>query len=76
MSTPQDIVAEAVNLLPVAEVAISLIAKVVQMAEDAKGASQEKHDSIMGRLKAAEDSLATAADSAHQALADELAKDK
>lgn len=76
MSTPQDLVTAAIDLAPVAEVAVSLIQKIVQMVEDAKTASQEQHDSIVARLKAADDSLATAADAAHQALADELAKDK
>ena len=76
MSTPQDIVADAINLAPVAEAAVALIAKIIQMVQEAKDAKGQQHDAILARLKAAEDSLASAADAAHQALADELAKDK
>jgi hypothetical protein len=76
MTDPSQILNEAVDLAPVAEVAVGLIAKIIAMVEQAKEAKQEQHDAIVARLKAADDSLATAADAAHQALEDELAKDK
>lgn len=73
--TPQDIVSTAVDFIPVAEAGLSLIVKIVQMIEQAKMAKDEQHDDIIARFKAAEDSLASAAADAHQALDDELAKD-
>lgn len=76
MSDPSQILNEAIDLAPVAEVAVGLIAKIVAMVEQAKEAKAEQHDAIVARLKAADDSLSTAADAAHQALTDEIAKDK
>lgn len=70
-----DVLTEAVALAPIASVALSLIQKIVQMAADAKDASQQQHDVIMAQLQAADEALDKDASAAHDALASEIAED-
>lgn len=55
---------------------VDLISQIVAMIQEAKTAKTEAHAAILTRLQAASLALATAADSAHKALAEETALDQ
>lgn len=55
---------------------LSLITTIVKMIADAKTAGSEEHASIVAKFEAASQLIADSAQSANDALADEIAKDK